>query len=183
MPPPINLPPRKPKKSMGNIPPPLPLPLPNVPLSRSCTPDTHSTTPSLENDVFEQELVPPPSPFISFSRTYVETPRPDPIPMSPQVNSQTGVVVEVGTCRPSYEETKPFEFSDALKYSAKHRRRQETGAKTETIGSEQTSSKETAAPVPSLMNESFIASAAVSSDFHNEMVDWYDENVKKATVV
>lgn len=184
MPPPNNLPPRKPKKSMNKfIPPPLPLLQHNVSVSRSCTPEVRSITPAIENDVFEQELVPPASPFISMTRAYVETPRPDPIPMSPQVNSQTGVVVEVGTCRPSYEETKPFEFSDALKYSAKHRRRQETGAKSETSVAAEPASKEPVASVSNLMNESFIATAVVSNDFHNEMVDWYDENLKKATVV
>jgi hypothetical protein len=193
MPPPIDLPPRKPKKGLvKNIPPPL-LPL-NHSNSRSCTPEIRSFTPSIDNEVFEQhELIPPASPFISMARTYIETPRPDPIPMSPQVNSQTGVVVEVGTCRPSYEETKPFEFSDALKYSAKHRRRQETGAnKSDAVSSanEQTSSskQETAAAaavvaVPNLMNESFLTSAAVANDFHDEMVDWYEDNVKKGTVV
>lgn len=186
MPPPSNLPVRKPKHALVKHVP-APLPLIAAPVSRSATPEVRSYTPSAENEVFEQEQVPPPSPFISMTRAYVETPRPDPIPMSPQVNSQTGVVVEVGTCRPSYEESKPFEFSDALKYSAKHRRRQETGAKKEIAASEHMCLKDvrlvSPLPVPNLMNESFIASAAVSDDFHNEMVDWYDENVKKGTVV
>ena len=183
MPPPQGLPPRKPKSSFTKLIP-APLPLGSHPASRSCTPDVRSFTPSIENEVFEAELVPPPSPFISVTRSYVETPRPDPIPLSPQVNSQTGVVVEVGTCRPSYEETKPFEFADALKYSAKHRRRQDAVKMLDSSGSEALpSGTTTAVVVPNLLNESFLAAAKVSDDFQEEMVEWYDENLKKATVV
>ncbi|KAI1278740.1 FERM domain-containing protein 4A [Halotydeus destructor] len=38
-------------------------------------------------------------------------------------------------------------------------------------------------PNESLLNESFITRAAVADDFHEEMLDWYDQNLKKPTVV
>jgi hypothetical protein len=34
-----------------------------------------------------------------------------------------------------------------------------------------------------LFNDSFISNTAVSTDFHEEMYDWYEENLNKASVV
>jgi len=145
--PPTGLPPRKPKKGVGsgraNIPPPLNLteqpmmqrsvtPLSEVtPINLPLPPETPGyapETPGLESEVFSDSLiVNPSSTFVSSSRPCVETPRPDPIPITPQLNVPEAVVdvVAVGTYTPYWEETKPFEMSDFLKYSSKHRKQQQ----------------------------------------------------------
>lgn len=146
----------------------------------------------------------------SVSRSCIETPRPDPIPILPHVNSAMVDVVAVGTYTPQWEEEKPFEFSDFIKYSAKHRAKQQgkTCTVTTPISSNtcqhSTHQKSTLshinqgnfeaspcstpvsvdAPVTTL-NETTASPAAphVAGEFNREMIDWYEEHLNKATVV
>ena len=205
--PPTNLPPRKPKNNaVGSMirqqkPPPLNLDQNQSQSQRACrsvTPVSESVpdTPGLDQDVFDKELMPPQSPFVSQTRSCVETPRPDPIPISPQINVTEGVVdvVSVGTYTPYWEETKPFEMSDFLKYSSKHRKKTQDDSsnvnaptsRCERISeSSETTSKSvstTLSPTASFMDASFVVSS-ISGELTDEMFDWFDENVKKATVV
>ena len=197
--PPTGLPPRKPKSNLSGRQKPPPLTLdhhlhqqPVKHSSRSVTPcESIPETPGVDQDVFDSELIPPQSPFISLPRPCVETPRPDPIPISPQINVTEGVVdvVSVGTYTPYWEETKPFEMSDFLKYSAKHRKRSETASTSSAAPVEalpeskvDASAAKTLSPTASVLDSSFMVSG-VSNEFHDEVFDWYDENVKKGTVV
>lgn len=133
----------------------------------------------------------------------LESPRPVSIPLSPTTVVTAGAqvdVVSVGQFTPYWEETKPYELSDFYKYSAKHRSKQaELVAKnSQTTASEHPTGEPSSQehiqkhnnlpppPPPSnanLMEESFITNSAVATDFHDEMYGWYEENLKKPTVV
>jgi hypothetical protein len=209
--PPTNLPPRKPKSNASGSmnrqqkPPPLnldPNPGQSQHVARSVTPliETETDIPGLDQDVFDNELIPPQSPFVSQSRPCVETPRPDPIPISPQINVSEGVVdvISVGTYTPYWEENKPFEMSDFLKYSSKHRKKTQDESSlsnaplshpaardTRTSESSETASQSvstTLSPTASFMDTSFVVSS-ISGELSDEMLDWYDRNVKNGTVV
>lgn len=212
------LPPRKPRKSHNHIPRSVISPInctlaESIPMAKApLTPlSIVSSQTALDSEVeatftnaqHSTECVS----VISSARSCIETPRPDPIPILPHVTSGIVDVVAVGTYTPQWEEEKPFEFSDFIKYSAKHRAKQQakTPVVTPVPPTQQHSirskgtlshlnqanfeSSPCSTPVslepPVNLNESFSPAAPphIAGEFNSEMIDWYEEHLNKATVV
>lgn len=190
MPPPTSLPPRKPKKSQ-NLPRTVISPI-NCTLAESAQiaklPLTPMSQAALDHEVeatFTNSTHPDTvSSIVSSARTCTETPRPDPIPILPHVKAGIVDVVAVGTYTPQWEEEKPFEFSDFIKYSAKHRAKQQT--KTPSIASSSLPSPSplvTASTTASTAIQHFHNSNLPGAFSHNNQTNSFDSSISPATPV
>lgn len=171
-------------------------------LSNGSNHDSFSNRGSLAAESFLSLEMPMTPSYIP--RPEVETPRPLPVPVTPTVNIPNAEIVSVGQYQAGWEETKSFEMADVYKYSAKHRARQRQAStsglptmisssstcesnivNSQPVGGNcvdaehqrQTPSIEVTSPT------SGFNTPAVSGDFCDEMLDWYDGHIKNPTVV
>lgn len=204
MPPPISLPPRKPKKS-HNVPRTVispinctlaeSVPIPKAPLTPMSVVSSQTALDQEVEATFTNAAITQTTTAsttgtdatsnLSNSRSCIETPRPDPIPILPHVKSGMMDVVSVGTYTPQWEEEKPFEFSDFIKYSAKHRAaKQQTTTTTTTtsITTMKNSSSTSQITVPSPIPTAQYSNHSQGAISHLNQINFAESSISPTTI-